>query len=210
MNSTNDRRYLLYLLIWPVQLLRYVLLENLNPAAAYTPVSCALDDLIPFQEGFLIFYVFWYVFIVGMHFYTLLYDIDAFKKYSRFLILSMSISTACFLLFPTCQNLRPEAFPRDNFLTGLVRVLYALDTNTNVCPSEHVIGAIAVMVTAWHCRGLKKPLWQMSIALLTLLICASTVFLKQHSVVDFLAALPICLLSYAVCFHSKKRKNYPT
>lgn len=199
MEKATDRKNLLYLLFWPIFVARYLLLENLNPAARYIPIHCALDDLIPFHEGFLIPYVFWYVFIAGMHLYTLCCDTDTFRKYSKFLIVSISLSTVIFLAFPSCQNLRPAAFPRDNFLTDMVAFLYSVDTNTNVLPSEHVIGAIAVMLASWHCKAINQY-HRIAISVIAVLISLSTAFMKQHSVLDIFAALPICLIAYFLSF----------
>ena len=192
-------RHIFYFLFWPVYGLRYLLVEQFNPAAQYHLVYCPLDDRIPFQEVFLIPYVFWYALIIGMHLYTFVKDASAFKWYSRYLIISMSISTLIFLLYPTCQELRPEQFPRDNLLTDAVRLLYRVDTNTNVCPSEHVIGAIAAFCAGVHSekgKNLNK------IVLLTALAFSAgiaTVFLKQHSMVDVFAALPVCAVTYLIC-----------
>ena len=43
-----------------------------------------------------------------------------------------------------------------------------------------------------------------SLTAAAVLICVSTVFLKQHSIIDIIAALPICAAAYWVCY---KRKN---
>ena len=199
-----EYRHLWLLSFWPLYICRYLLMENLNPASVYHPIHCALDDLIPFQEGFLIFYAMWYVFIAGMHLYTLLYDVDSFKRYSKFLFIATSISTVIFLVYPSCQNLRPAEFPRDNVLTRIVGLLYAIDTNTNVFPSEHAIGSLAVLAAAIHTKSLRSPGKLTVIALLAVLISLSTVFLKQHSLLDVLAALPICAFAYWTCYGRKK------
>lgn len=196
-------RHLWWLLFWPAYLLRYFLLERWNPAQAYHVIHCALDDRIPFQEGFLIFYVCWYFLIVGVHLYTLLRDVDVFCRYSKFLCISIAISTAVFLLYPSCQNLRPETFPRDNFLTRVVGVLYTVDTNTNVFPSEHVIGAVAALAAAAHTR--LPPARLAGLTVLTVLVCVSTLFLKQHSVLDVLGALLICLIAYFLSYEKRGR-----
>ena len=80
LNKINEPQYrhLWWLLFWPAYLMRYFLIENCNPAQNYHVMHCFLDDKIPFREGFLIFYGCWYVFIVGIHLYTLLYDVDTF------------------------------------------------------------------------------------------------------------------------------------
>lgn len=193
-------RHLWYLVIWPVVLLRYILVENLPRTGAYMPIRSPVDDIIPFCEWFLIPYVLWYAFIIGMHLYLLHRDVEAYRKYSRFLIVSFGISTAVFLLFPSCQNLRPTEFPRENLLTGLVKLIYEADTNTNVFPSEHAIGSMAAFAAAMNSKSLKTPGKLTVIGAVSLLICLSTVFMKQHSVLDVAGAIPVCMAAYAIVY----------
>lgn len=204
--NTPEYRHLWLLLIWPAYILRYFLVEQLNPAEVYTVIHSPLDDVIPFQEGFVVFYVLWYIAIVGMHLYTMLFDLDAFKRYSKFLMISITISTAIFLLFPSCQELRPAEFPRDNLLARIVGLLYAVDTNTNVFPSEHAIGALAVLAAAINTKSLCSPSKIAAFSLLAVLISLSTVFLKQHSILDVLAALPVCAVAYGICYGRREVK----
>lgn len=199
-------KHLWWLLFFPIYWLRYPLIENLHPATQYHPIYCPLDDLIPFQEWFIIPYTLWMVSIVALSLYTLLYDIDSFKRYMKFLTISMSISTVIFLMYPSCQNLRPEVMPRQNLLSKCVEFLYAADTNTNVFPSEHAIGAIAVWAAALQTKGLRSPGKVIAVSVLMLLICFSTVFLKQHSILDLIAAIPICALCYWACYKNNKTK----
>ena len=199
-------RHLLLLLFWPVYYLRYFLVEAINPASAGGYVMyCPLDDLIPVCEYFLIPYALWMVFMVGMHVFTAIYDVDTFRKYSKFLIIAFSISTTIFLIFPTCQNLRPETFERDNLFTRILGFVYAADTNTNVCPSEHVIGAMAVLAAAMNWK-FRTPGRTALMAGAMVIVSLSTVFLKQHSVLDIFAALPICLVVYYLTFGRKRSR----
>ena len=190
-----------YLLFWPIFCLRYLLIETCHPAAYYHPVHCILDDRIPFMEGFLIPYFLWYFCIMGIHLWLYLRGDPAFRQYSRYLMVSMSISTAAFLLYPTCQNLRPQVFPRDNGLTELIQLLYRMDTSTNVCPSEHVIGSIGFFLAAAYSADLRHFL--PGIGLLAFLTASATVFLKQHSLVDVLAAVPVCMAAWYIGFCRK-------
>lgn len=201
--NTPEYRHLWWLLFWPVYLLRYMVLESLTPAAGYTVIHCALDDKIPFCEWFLIFYASWYVVIVGMQLYTAVYDVDAFKGYSKFLTIAMSMSTITILLFPSCQELRPEVFSRDNFLTRVMGFIYSVDDNCGVFPSEHVIGAIGVFLAAVHCKNLRSPEKLTAIGVLTMLIIVSTVFVKQHSVLDAVGAIPLCAVAYYFAYMRK-------
>ena len=190
-------KQLRYFLLWPVIGLRYILLERFLIPAQYHAVSCQMDALIPFCEGFLIPYVLWYFFLVGIHVYTFLFDSAVFRWYTRFLIAAFSISTLIFILYPTCQNLRPAEFPRENLLTQGVQLLYAADTHTNVCPSEHVIGSIAAFLAVQ--RSIKRPRTLVLFGVLAFCTSVATVFLKQHSVVDVLAAIPVCIIAWLLC-----------
>ena len=109
------------------------------------------------------------------------------------------------LIWPNCQELRPTAFERDNIFTRIMRDYYAYDTNTNVCPSLHVIGAVAMQFTFLHLQGKKHIALHIVFMVTTILICLSTVFLKQHSIVDVFAAVPVCVLGYVLSFIPLRR-----
>ena len=198
--GTSEYNHLKLLLYWPVFMLFFLYVERLSSTAVYRPVHCALDDLIPFCEFFLIPYLFWFVYLIGMHVYALLYDIDAFRLLMRFVIVSYSLSMTIYLLFPTCQELRPTEFLRDNSFTRFLHYFYQFDTNTNVCPSLHVVGSVAVWLTSRKIQRFQTAGWKFAFGMAAVLICISTVFLKQHSVLDVLAAVPICLIAYSVSF----------
>ena len=81
----------------------------------------------------------WFVFLVGMVLYLGLCDIENFRKYMYFIIISYSVTVVIYLVYPTYQDLRPTIFERDNIFVHIVQFLYGFDTNTNVCPSIHVL-----------------------------------------------------------------------
>lgn len=196
--------HLKLLLYWPIYGILFLFVERLSPIEYYFPMYSTLDDLIPFCEFFLIPYLFWFVYLVGMHLYTLLYDIDAFRGMMKFIIISYSIAILIYLVFPTCQELRPTEFARDNLFTRFLVYFYQFDTNTNVFPSIHVIGSVAVWCTSWHVRRFQTPGWKAAFGITAILISISTVFLKQHSIMDVLAAVPISLLAYYFSFTRRK------
>lgn len=202
LNQINYEEYkhFKYWLFWPILGLRYVFVERVLTADRYFEVYHPVDDLIPFREEFIIPYAFWYLFMFGMQLYLFLHDVDGFKRYSKCLCVAMSMSTVIFILFPTCQNLRPTVYPRDNLLTDVVRILHTVDTNTNVCPSEHVIGSVAVVFAAAHTKRFKNLKSMTVFAAMAAVICLSTLFLKQHSVLDVVAALPICMIAYWIVY----------
>ena len=193
-----------YLLFWPLFGIRYYLIEHFHPAQSYHVMYCALDDRIPFLEGFVIPYLMWHVYIIGTHLYCYFRDREAFRFYSRYLIVSITISTVIFLLYPSCQELRPEVYPRENLLTGLVAWLHSFDTNTNVCPSEHMIGSVGAWLALRRCRNWKGSPRLAGALILSVLTALATVFLKQHSVIDLMAAVPVCILAAVIARRNKR------
>lgn len=200
--NTDEFRHLTLLIFWPIFGLLFQLTERVFIADEYHPVYIPLDDLIPFEEIFVIPYMFWFVYLVGIQIYTLLYDPEAFRKLMKFIIITYSAALIFYWIYPTCQNLRPVFFERDNVLVRFMRAFYRFDTHTNVCPSIHVIGSVAVWAAGWNEKRLKSVWWKVGFTVTTILICLSTVFLKQHSALDVFAALPLCALAYRFCYKS--------
>jgi len=192
--------YLKLLLFWPVFGILFSLAERVWTNRTYVFIHCMLDDLIPFNEWFLFAYLFWFVYMVGMLAYGLLYDPDTFRRYMRFIILTFSVSMLVYFVYPSAQDLRPQQFLRENLLTRFMAGFYRFDTNTNVMPSLHVVGSMAVLFAAWNSKLFGKIRWRILFLILTVLICLSTVFLKQHSVIDVAAALFLSFVFYPVAF----------
>ena len=188
------------LLFWPLFGLGFLIAERYYPAPHYYAMHCALDDLIPFNEWFLVPYLLWFVYLIGALAYTFFFDVSNFKRMMRFVIFTYSVTLIIYYLFPTCQMLRPEAFPRDNFLTRFIAGFYVFDTNTNVCPSLHVIGSLAAFHALWDSPRFRGCGWRTVSGVLAFFISISTVFMKQHSILDVFAALPICLVAYWLCY----------
>ena len=139
---------------WIVYFILYFLTENLIPQERCHIVHSALDDAIPFLEGFAIPYCFWYLLIV--------------------------ISLLWFLLY--------DAF------------IYQFDTPTGVCPSLHVAYSLG-MASVW-CKCRKANVgWKIFVVFAAAVISIATAFVKQHSVVDIFAALPLGALAEVLTFY---------
>lgn len=198
--------HLKLLLGWIGYFILYFLTENLIPAESCYPVHCFLDDVIPFCEWFIIPYVLWYLLIVGSLLYFLLYNVENFRNLQTYIMITQIVAMAVYILFPNRQDLRPDVFPRDNLLTRLVGLIYSLDTNTGVCPSLHVAYSIGIASTWMREKSVSRP-WKALIAAFAALICISVAFVKQHSVVDIFAAVPVCLLAEWLVFYRHRRKG---
>lgn len=197
--NTPQFSHLKLLLGWVVYFALYFLTENLIPVEKCHVIHCKLDDMIPFCEWFLLPYVFWYLLIVFSLGYFALYNVDSFKKLQTYIIITQIAAMAIYIIYPSCQNLRPAVFERENFLTDCIRFLYAFDTNTGVCPSLHCAYSIGIASVWLRTKDVSK-VWKGFVVIAVILICLSTMFIKQHSAVDFFAALPVCLLAEILVF----------
>ena len=204
-NLTSERYiHILMALYWGVYGCVFGILEAHFPRwfdITYVPISCRLDDLIPFCEWFIIPYYYWFLFLIGFGTFWFFFEVGAFREWMWAIMLSYSATVVIYIAFPNMQELRPVVFDRDNFLVDAVKGLYDFDTNTNVCPSIHCLGSYATAFAGLHSRKLCGIWWKLSFVLSAVLISASTVFLKQHSILDVFAAIGVAVVCYVVQYH---------
>lgn len=202
--NTPQFSHLKYLLGWVGYFILYLLTENLIPRENCYVVHSVVDDLIPFCEVFVIPYVFWYALVAGSLLWFALYNVDGFKKLSTYIIITQIIAMTVYIIFPNCQNLRPDVFARDNIFTKLVGLIYTVDTSTNVCPSLHVGYSLGIL-SVWLREKTASKAVKIFVGVTVLLVCMSVTFIKQHSFVDVIAAIPMCLIAEYIVFYRRKK-----
>lgn len=179
-------------LLLPVYLALFFLVEwYVSPDKPYWSSYVPLDDKIPFLEGFVLPYCMWYPFLVAVGLYLMIKDGAGFWKYMAFIFIGFCSALVFCVLVPNGQDLRPDPFPRKNIFTWILSRIYAADTNTNVFPSMHVIGSIGGVIAVYRCKGLRK--FRIPSAVLAFFISISTVFVKQHSVLDIGGGILWCI-----------------
>lgn len=165
-------------------------------------IHTALDDDIPFCEYFIIPYVLWYGFVAV----TVIYFAVSFQRRKEYnqLASTLCIGATVFLLvsflYPNGHNLRPE-LAEGGICVQLVRLLYQVDTPTNVLPSLHVFNAAACCIAILKSKGMQEKRGiRAAVVFLTIMIILSTMFLKQHSVIDVVLALLMNVLCYQLVY----------
>ena len=192
------------LLCWVAYFALYLLTENLIPIDSCHVIHCALDDRIPFWEGFAVFYVGWYFLILFSLGYFYFCCPKSFVKLQLYIFITQLLATAVYILYPSCQLLRPETFPRENLFAAVMGLIYRIDTNTCVFPSLHA--AISIAIASVWLREKGIPLWgRLCITWFCFMVCLSVCFVKQHSVLDVLAAIPVCLVAEGFLYRRKKK-----
>ena len=162
------------------------------------------DDRIPFCEYFIIPYVMWYFFLIGTVIYFAI-SCPSKKEYYQYLG-TLGAGMTLFLLisfvYPNGQHLRPDLTTAgDSVFLNVVRLLYKIDTPTNIFPSMHVFNATASCIALYQnerCR--KNRIFTVAQIVLGVSIVLSTMFLKQHSVADVMTALILNILCYQLFY----------
>lgn len=171
--------------------------RTVTPDSAYTNIHVKFDDMIPFCEWFVIPYLLWFVYIVVVVAFVFFTSRREFYRASAYLFIGMSICLLICTIWPNGQDLRVEEFTNDNILTSLMAIVYHADTNTNVFPSIHVYNSIAAVIMLCKSHKLKNVTWiKIAAGILSVLIILSTMFLKQHSVVDVLGGIALAAVMY--------------
>jgi len=152
----------------------------------YIVIDSVIDQFIPFNEFFIVPYLLWFIYIpiVGIYLYRKSYDL--FFDYVIILLIGMLISLAICTIIPNGTDFRPE-LNNENVFQKIVSYLYRTDTNTNVFPSIHVYNSI--VANKFIIKENESKIIKLISFTLCILICLSTVFLKQHSLLDGIASV---------------------
>lgn len=162
-------------------------------------VHCFLDDWIPFCKYAVIPYFAWFVWVPATLFWLLFTQPrQEFWRLCLPLFGGMTLCVALCALIPNGVDLRPDSIPGNDFFTQVVRQLWGVDTDTNVWPSIHAFNSMTVALS-YHRWAKAKPSTQRRVVvggmhLLNLSILASTVLLRQHSVIDLFCGVALALV----------------
>lgn len=215
-NWIKTHRYCLAGLYMLVFLAGFFLLELRVPDPSKIHIiHCAVDDMIPFNEWFVLPYFLWYAWVPVFMIYFMIKDREA---YLRLCFVMFAGATFCLFVYffePNGLDLRRE-ITADNFCAQIIRFLRSVDPPNNVCPSIHVSSTVAVHLAICHAASVRKKGSVRALSwLVTILICISTMFIKQHSLIDVVCGWILSLIldemvnikTLVKSFSGKKGKN---
>lgn len=198
---------LLYFLVYMVW---FMYLEK-RPYVKHYLIYTKFDDYVPFNEYFVIPYLIWFGYIVVVMGYFFFTNASDFYKASIFLFGGMSFCLCIYTFTPNEQLLRPEVFAHDNIFVDLVKFIYEADSNANVCPSIHVLNSVAIFLAMFENDKIRKHKLLLTAAgILSVSICMSTVFIKQHSLVDVVCGTALAFTLYALIYKTNYSKIFAT
>lgn len=156
-------------------------------------LNTTYDDKIPFIKAFIIPYHIWYAFIIYGLVYLLFKNRRAYYKTVIALCIGVSI---CYVIYSFYQTTvpRPELVGND-FLIRIIRATYINDAPYNCFPSIHVY-TTSLMFIELNSEGEFKLFGKILSSVLGGLIILSTLFIKQHFILDGLSGIFLAIFTY--------------
>ncbi|WNR44153.1 phosphatase PAP2 family protein [Paenibacillus roseipurpureus] len=172
------------LLLIPLVGLIYIHL-NQDTGKAYSLMT-NLDRQIPFIQGFVVPYLFWYAFLAGGFLYLVYRDR---ANYVRTLIEFILGLLLCYGVYAIYQTTVPRpALVGSDWLTQTMQWVYNSDEPFNCFPSTHVLTAYLMMRAYLRSKRIARG-YQFVTAAIAMLIIVSTLFVKQHVILDLVGAV---------------------
>ncbi len=167
---------------------------NVYPALDIVSVSTFIDKQIPFVPQFVIPYVSWYLYISLGSFLLSARKNQDYYKYLAGLVSGWLVCCGCFYFWPV-EIIRPGIETKDAF-SRAVQFIYIIDGRFNCLPSTHVLAA--TLVTLFLCKYYRNSCIRIMSVIWCLLICISTLFIKQHYMLDVVSAIILSLILFSL------------
>ena len=161
-----------------------------------------IDDLIPIIPAFVVIYLFSYIFWICAPIAVSLTGKRHFTNYITGLSLAYIIGFLFFVFMPTYmdrvkENLM-EVAQMPGFFNGLLATVYKADGSDlayNLFPSYHCLISVYAYLGVRGREDISKGFRIYSLVM-CILICLSTVFTKQHYIIDTVGGIAISVGCY--------------
>lgn len=181
--KTNILPFLVLLLV-PLVNGIYGFLNNGN-GAVYSLVT-DLDRAVPFLKVFVIPYMLWYPFLYGSLIFLCIKDRTKYYGATVSIVIGMLVSYLIYHIFQTTVP-RPQ-ISGSGFLNGALAFIYGNDQPFNCFPSIHVLTSFVIIKSTRDSKNINMGT-KIFMTVLGIMIILSTQFIKQHVILDLVAAL---------------------
>lgn len=180
----------IYIIIYAVLALPlYHIVSEIHITEPHTLFS-PIDYYIPFISAFAIFYVFiFYPFILFTIGYFVYIRPEKADRFFSALFLIYAVSFITYIVFPVMMiRPNPNSLPKD-FLSQVMKKYYESDPPLNCFPSLHA----ALSTIAAYYLSKEKPKYRIIFWFIATCIILSTLFVRQHVIVDEIAGFALSL-----------------
>lgn len=180
------------------------MLAKLTPFE-YHIVNIDFDQKIPFIKYFVYPYIIWYLTLFLVPYLYSKHDNTLYKVYLKTLFIAILIVFVIYIFYPTTLTRDPVEVT--DLSTFIISLIYKIDTPAiNCLPSMHcLISFLHIFITP-KVKGIKTSIKTL-IIIQSILVILSTVFIKQHVILDVIGALILGLLIYIPTYIFYAKKN---
>ncbi|MFD2114695.1 phosphatase PAP2 family protein [Paenibacillus yanchengensis] len=161
-----------------------------------------IDTKIPFITWFVIPYVIWMPILYLGFIYIGLKNKPLFWKTIITYNAAVMVCNVIFILFPTYVP-RPEIINND-LLSYAVTLVYSNDEPLNCLPSVHVLTSYILLITMNRHKLLTFK-WRIVFSVILWSIIFSTIFIKQHALIDLIAGIALGEVVYRAVHYYANR-----
>ncbi|MBL8988151.1 MAG: phosphatase PAP2 family protein [Gemmatimonadetes bacterium] len=182
----------------------YILIPSFLPPTTRHVPALALDDVLPLVPSWAVVYGALYLFLILLPIVVVREDALVRRMFAAYLSIWITAYLFFFLIYPTAAP-RPDRVSGAGFGLWGLRALYSADPPYNCFPSLHVAHSF---VSALACSRVHRRLGTVAL-LAAVLVALSTLFTKQHYVVDVVAGVALALAAYGLFLRQASPDQVP-
>jgi membrane-associated phospholipid phosphatase len=181
----------------------YIFIPGLMPGRPPHVPELALDRVVPLQPAWALVYGSLYLFLIILPVFVVRQEEHIRRTVSAYLLVWIA-AYICFLVYPTVAP-RPTKVIGQGFVIWGLQLLYSADPPYNCFPSLHVAHAF---VSALTCYRVHRELG-IATVLCASLVAVSTLYSKQHYILDVIAGIFLASVAYVVFLRNCPRDQVP-
>ena len=193
-SSRKDLRLGVFLIVFILGLQAFLYFVTKSFNSSFHLIGSCLDDKIPFVKYFIYVYHSWYPFLICFWFFLFYFDRDKCINFMVSGLLSIIIGNLFFLFYPTTV-LRPDIVVND-FTSLIVSLTYRADVPVNCMPSMHCVFCFIPIFCLIDSKI--KNRYKILFCFYFVLVILSTLFVKQHVIIDVICAFIITSCCYLI------------
>lgn len=182
----------------------YILIPELLPPGTRHVPELAIDRALPLIPSWAIVYGALYLFLLLLPAFVVRQDELIRRTMHAYLLIWITAYVFFFGVYPTAAP-RPEEVTGEGFAVWGLRALYSADPPYNCFPSLHVAHSF---VSALACSRVHRRLGIIAVICATL-VALSTLFTKQHYVLDLVAGIFLAVVAYGTFLRRRSSDRTP-
>jgi len=171
----------------------FLYVGDYNEGRNFYNLSIFIDQKIPFNPHFVWTYILYY--FVALMPVMVVTEIKEFRRMVGAYLMMYFMGFLTFILFPV-KMMRPELVG-DGYSIWLLKKIYNADNGYNCFPSMHVANAFLASFFSYRFNRVYGAV----VYVIAFLITISTLFIKQHYIVDLIAGIALAYFVYRFSYY---------